>query len=471
MNKFLILLCLISANFILSPMVQAAPKDFLYQQLQRKQEYQRQIKKFGIDPHISSGSLIQKLNHFDTNDGRTFRQRFWMRSYSKDVSESAPVILNICGEGECGANYVGGGAAAEHAKILGANLVALEHRYYGQSQPFPNLKTENLKYLTIEQALQDLLFFKSHVQKMGYRGPWIVIGGSYAGSLAAYLRQKYPTDFMGALSSSGPVRADLDFSEYDRHVALQAGEVCLQKIQSNVAAIEQKMMNPDSADQIKKKFSAQELNREDDFLYLIADTAAAAIQYGMRDQFCNYMDQGIDGYARATEMVSKTFGNLVNLSAQAAESTDLAVGAIGMRQWFYQSCTQYGYWQNAWGDSALSARSKKINAQYHSEICERLFGIKVPANVEKTNEDFYQPLLDTSTSRILFTNGDEDPWINLSVAPDNNNISNPNTKYFVIRDAAHCDDLGLKPNSQEARVLFRNLASYWLNIKPPNLLK
>lgn len=37
-----------------------------------------------------------------------------------------------------------------------ANLVALEHRFYGKSQPFTDLKTENLKYLSSEQALSDI---------------------------------------------------------------------------------------------------------------------------------------------------------------------------------------------------------------------------------------------------------------------------------------------------------------------------
>jgi hypothetical protein len=33
-----------------------------------------------------------------------------------------------------------------------ALMVSLEHRYYGESQPVPDMSVENLKYLTSEQV-------------------------------------------------------------------------------------------------------------------------------------------------------------------------------------------------------------------------------------------------------------------------------------------------------------------------------
>ena len=44
--------------------------------------------------------------------------------------------------------------------------------------------------------------------------PWISFGGSYPGSLSAWLKLKYPHLMSGAVSSSGPLFAKVDFFEY-----------------------------------------------------------------------------------------------------------------------------------------------------------------------------------------------------------------------------------------------------------------
>ena len=40
-----------------------------------------------------------------------------------------------------------------------ALLMSLEHRYYGESQPFADWSTDNLKWLTAWEALADIALF------------------------------------------------------------------------------------------------------------------------------------------------------------------------------------------------------------------------------------------------------------------------------------------------------------------------
>lgn len=86
-----------------------------------------------------------------------------------------------------------------------------------------DISVENLKFLSSEQALADLAnFIESKNKEYGFTGDvkWIAFGGSYPGSLAAWLREKYPNLVYGAVSSSGPLLAKADFMgnfELQRH--------------------------------------------------------------------------------------------------------------------------------------------------------------------------------------------------------------------------------------------------------------
>lgn len=249
MNKFLIFFA-----FLASVVAHADPKDVLFRTRQLNKE---------VSETTVANTIQQKLDHSNASDTRTFTQRYWYDS-KYATSKDAPVVLYICGEAECSGSF---GGVSGHAGVFKAHMVTLEHRYYGKSQPFENLETKNLKYLSTRQALEDLVAFKKYaVENLGFTGKWIATGGSYAGSLAAYLRSQYPNEFVGALASSGPVRADNDFEEFDRHVAKMAGPACLAAVKSVMAEIETMVATSEGFEKAKSIFDASVLRDVDDFL-------------------------------------------------------------------------------------------------------------------------------------------------------------------------------------------------------------
>ena len=76
------------------------------------------------------------------------------------------------------------------AQQQNGSTIVLEHRFYGLSNPKPNLSVESLQYHTIQQAIDDLVYFANNVHLPMPNGdhlspanaPWILIGGSYSGT-------------------------------------------------------------------------------------------------------------------------------------------------------------------------------------------------------------------------------------------------------------------------------------------------
>ena len=86
----------------------------------------------------------------------------------------------------------------------GGLLVMAEQRYYGRSVPSSSSSSSTNLVLTTGRVLEDYVAIIHHV-KTKYSAtscPVIAFGGSYGGTLAALLRQKYPWAVQGALAAS-----------------------------------------------------------------------------------------------------------------------------------------------------------------------------------------------------------------------------------------------------------------------------
>ena len=81
------------------------------------------------------------------------------------------------------------------AQQQNGTTIVLEHRFYGLSNPLPDLSVKSLRLHTIQQAIDDLEYFSKNVNLpmpggdsiTPHNAPWILIGGSYAGTQLSLL--------------------------------------------------------------------------------------------------------------------------------------------------------------------------------------------------------------------------------------------------------------------------------------------
>lgn len=383
----------------------------------------------------------QKLNHKSATS-KTFKQRYFVDSkYAADAN--SPVFYIICGEWNCGGT--GSYSYVESlARNLKGHLVALEHRFYGESMPTNKLTTSSLKTLHLDSAIEDLRSFQQFMMnEKGLKGKWVAAGGSYAGTLAAFYRLKHPEMVVGALSSSGPVFTKNEFFEYDAHVAKVINKTsCGDKVREAVKAIEEKMSTPEGVKAVKETFKATNVVNDKDFLYVVADMLAAAVQYGRDKVFCASLSSStdlIEGYAKGGLSVLSAMGTTpFEISLAVAERQEVTADD-NMRQWMYQSCRQFGWFQVANGTGKDTSRSSQIDLAYHEEVCNRLYGIQMGRD-GALNSKWYDLLFAPSVTNIIWTNGSNDPWLTLSVT-EQTRESNPAFNLFMMEGAAHCNDL------------------------------
>ena len=192
------------------------------------------------------------IDHFSSNSD-TYKNRYYVNdTYYKT---GGPVILQDMGEEgftqSAAQIYMAEedarSASMELAKKLNGIVIGWEHRYYGKSLPvemeddIPKEGLSGYKYLTVQQALEDVAYFANHFNKTDltdnkviqstanldpYHTPWIFVGGSYPGSRAAWMRLTHPEIIYASWASSAPVQAQWDGSLYYDPIARALPKNC-----------------------------------------------------------------------------------------------------------------------------------------------------------------------------------------------------------------------------------------------------
>ena len=202
-----------------------------------------------------------------------------------------------------------------------ALLMSLEHRYYGDSQPFDDWSTPNLKYLTSTQALADIAsFIDAQNSRLNRKADWIVIGGSYPGALAAWFKSQYPDHAVGAWSSSGVIHAVEDFKAFDKDLYDRAtlnNDECPMHVKEVIDHIEMEFKTEEGTKRVCETFDIEEdfLDKRD-FQFYLADIFTTGIQYGNRVTMCN-------DFFEASDSIQSLLKEVFFFGTQAGVTYDL----------------------------------------------------------------------------------------------------------------------------------------------------
>ena len=431
-----------------------------------------------IDPVVPRGTspppplwFDQALDHFNGQNTDTWKQRFFVNGTF--YKPGGPVFLQIGGEGPANPVWVVVGQMMVMAKEHNAMAILLEHRYYGESHPTPDVSLPNLQYLSSEQGLADLANFRSkygRAQQLD-SAKWVTFGGSYPGALSAWARLKYPHLFHAAVASSAPVYAELNFTQYlevvQASIIQDGGADCLAAIRQGMADVNNMVVTGPGRAQLESTFHTcapiANLSIEmSSFAQGVAGMFMGVVQYN-RDNVafegrtvvtitdvCNIMKNttiseplnrlaAVSNFLLAKEG-GKCFDTSYSESIKDLKNTTWS-GAEGGRQWFYQVCTEFGYLQSSQANATVQPFGNLFPISTQVQQCIDVFGItadQLAEHVAWSNSNYGS--VGIKGSRIIFPNGNIDPWHALSVLPGDVNIE-PSVIPILINGTAHCANM------------------------------
>lgn len=422
------------------------------------------------------------LDHFaPLSERKYWKQRYFVNEEFW-AGRDYPVFVSIGGEGPVGpralTNRTFINAMAKKHRAL---LVAVEHRYYGKSYPTEDMSLPNIRYLSSEQALADLArmhAFLSDKYGLSESSKWIGFGGSYPGNLAAWLKLKYPALFVGTIASSAPVLAKSDFYEYMEVVGdglrYFGGGECYHAVENAIVELRKLM---DGGVEGRKKIDEMFFpcypmtNEYDDSVFegSVMSAFQGIAQYNALTPGALTLSDVCAHFTNSTsasplgllssflKMTLENGATCLDSKFEGEKNATVDVlreskfdGASSSRQWFYQTCNEFGYFQTSTSArSPFHALKSVTEHNVGAEICKRVFNIDVAPDVESTNIDY--GALQITVENVTFPSGTIDPWHALAVKNSTALHSRTATPVF-IEGTAHCADM-YYPSEQDAPAL------------------
>lgn len=454
-----------------------------------------------------SAAFEQLIDHTNPSLG-TFSQRYWW-SDEYWAGPGSPVVFFTPGEGAADGyeGYLTNRTITGlFGQAIQGAVVMLEHRYWGESSPFDELTVENLQYLTLAQSIADTTYFAKNVvfpfdtngSSQATRAPWVFSGGSYSGALSGWVEAVDPGTFWAYHASSAVVEAVSDFWQYFAPIQEGMPQNCSADVSLVIDYVDGVLLNGTAAEKqaLKEKFGLGDIEHDADFASALENgpwlwqSNQFYTGYSSFYQFCDYVEnaagttanatttatspspsgvglqKALDGYARWTREIllpdyCSGYGywsdpsDLACFDTYNATSpiyTDISVDNAINRQWNWFLCNEpFDFWQDGAPSDRPSIVSRLVTAEYWERQCalffppegEFTYGHAKGKTVDDVNA--YTGGWFTNTTRLVWTNGQFDPWKDATVSsefrPGGPLESTAEAPVYVIPSGIHCSDL------------------------------
>lgn len=216
-----------------------------------------------------------------------------------------------------------------------------------------------------------------------------MVGGSYAGTMVTWFRQKYPHLVSGVWASSAPLFAQTDFIEYKEvvgeSISLVGGAACYERFETAFNELEE-LIAANQTEIITQEFNlCSPIDTNSDleiwqFFNIVTDEIAGLVQYhwfGDIEGACDVVLGAENGISGVGQWIRDQFSGCVETGysnfIDYYRNTDWNHGGNlnSYRQWIYQTCAEYGWFQTS--SSVNQPFGSSFPVELFIELCVDLY--------------------------------------------------------------------------------------------------
>jgi len=411
---------------------------------------------FGFGPP-SERYFDQDIDHTGIARG-TFKQLYFEALNPESATSNVTVnFLMLGGDEQLSSGTLQFSNMVELARKFNANMFALEHRFFGKSNPGISLDEDSLMFLEVDQVIEDIAQFirikNKDIERDNVDIKWFVFGGGYGGSIAAWSRVAYPGLISGAIASSAPVQPQFEFDGFLESVGKALPAKCFSTIKNGANKMIRFFLSNKAMLKVSFNTCSKPETDADKYTLMekISDIFETAVEYNIKgpkgvtavNAICdNLLSRQGNDFQKLSTYIAAHYspeGRCTDYSyeAKVKKLQDPSLGNTD-RAKLYLKCFHIGNFRTTKSNAQPFAHA--IPLVYYDKLCKDVFGEafdqeKTIKAIEKLNEVYKGKAV--TTRNIAFVHGSADPWISLGKEQS----SQESSPVIIIKGGYHCQDM------------------------------
>ena len=371
--------------------------------------------------------ILQPVDHGDNQSGF-----FLQRAFLSHKGFDRPTVFIT--EGYAGARN----RISELARVLDANQVRVEHRYFGVSVPEP-LEWE---HLNLEQATADLHHVRTLLGQL-YDGKWLSSGISKGGQTTIFYRYYYPDD----VDVSVPYVAPLNFAFADPRIFSFLDTAGTAECRAFHLSFQKTLLQ--ERDEVLTRLNWFSKGQGMTFEYMGLE---AAFEYAILEYPFSFWQSGFDCASvpvidESLDVLVDHFNDVVGLFLYS----DRGVNQFGPH--YYQAASEMGYY--GFETANFTGLLKALPQEPHAAFVPKGVEVDYDPTLSRQVGDW----LDADGNNFIYIYGAVDTWsaTGVEVSPATNAVK------FVL-PGAHHGTARIMNMTPENRKRMRTILEDWLEM-------